>query len=259
VGAAGLGMTGGWIEAMSAAAELLPAARVVSEWDVVTCLLGARAGNPGIVLIAGTGSVAFGINTVGERADAGGWGYFLGDQGSAYDVGHAALRAVVKAHDGRGPATELSATVLKRLSVLDLRELHRRYYSGGIERADIAGLAACVGVAAESGDRVAQDLLADAAQELAQMVSAVAHRLWLPGDAVAVSPVGGLFRAGDMLLTPLRVALSTIAPETTFVKPLFAPVIGGVLLALRTLAVPVTEPLLAELTKSAEELSNLKF
>ncbi len=258
VTAAGLGMTGGWTEAAAVAETLLPTARVVSEWDVVTCLLGARAGQPGVVLIAGTGSVAFGINAGGDRTDAGGWGYFLGDQGSAYDVGHAALRAIVKANDGRASATVLLTTVLAQLDARDLHEVHHRYYGGQIERATIAGLAACVAAAAAQGDGVAQDLLAHAAQELVDMVDAVVRHLWCPAEPVAVCPVGGLFRAGDPLLDPLRAILRRVVPAAYLAEPRFPPVVGCILMALQNLGVPIGERVLAALAVTSDSLRELK-
>jgi N-acetylglucosamine kinase-like BadF-type ATPase len=256
--AAGLGLTGGRHEAIPVVQSLLPAAEVISEGDVVTCLIGARAGRPGVILIAGTGSVAFGINAAGQRADAGGWGYFLGDQGSAYDVGHAAIQAVVKALDGRGPQTTLSPEVFAHLEAPDLKTVYDHYHSGRIARATIAGLAVRVAAQAEQGDYVAQQILARAAEELASMAGAVARRLWPDGESVVVCPVGGLFRAGQPLLDPLRAALSATAPAASLEQPRFPPVLGAVLLALKRLAVPLTDAVFETLGAARDEIAALK-
>jgi N-acetylglucosamine kinase-like BadF-type ATPase len=255
---AGLGLTGGWKEAVPVVQSRLPKAKVISEWDVVTCLIGARAGQPGVVLIAGTGSVAFGINAAGQRADAGGWGYFLGDQGSAYDVGHAAIQAVVKALDGRGPQTTLSPEVFAHLEAPDLKTIYDRYHAGHISRATIAGLAVPVAAQAEQGDAVAQQILSRAAQELASMVSAVVRRLWPEGESVVVCPVGGLFRAGKPLLDPFRAALSATASAASLEQPRFPPVLGAVILALERLAVPLTDAVFETLGAARDEIAALK-
>jgi N-acetylglucosamine kinase-like BadF-type ATPase len=231
---------------------------VVGEWDVVTCLIGARAGQPGVVLIGGTGSVAFGINAAGRRADAGGWGYFLGDQGSAYDVGHAALQAVVKAHDGRGPLTTLSAAVFAQLDVTDLQMIYDRYHAGQIVRATIAGLSVQVAAQAEQGDGVARRILTNAAKDLADMAGAVIRRLWQAEEPVVVCPVGGLFRAGQPLLDPLHAALAAAAPAAILEQPRFPPVLGAVLLALQRLAVPLTDSVFEMLGAARDEITALK-
>ncbi len=258
ISAAALGLTGGRHEAVPVVQSLLPTAQVIGEGDVVTCLIGARAGQPGVVLIAGTGSVAFGINAEGERADAGGWGHFLGDQGSAYDVGHAAIQAVVKAHDGRGPLTALSSEVFAHLEAPDLKTIYDRYHSGQISRATIAGLAVRVAAQAEQGDAVAQRILARAAEDLASMASAVVRRLWPEGVSVVICPVGGLFRAGQPLLDPFHAALSAAAPAAVLEQPRFPPVLGAVLLALKRLAVPLTESVFETLGAARDEIAALK-
>ena len=231
---------------------------MIGESDVVTCLVGGRAGRPGVVLIAGTGSVAFGINPAGQRADAGGWGYFLGDQGSAYDVGHAALHAMIKAHDGRGPLTSLVSAIFAELDASDLKTIYARYHAGQISRATIAGLARQVSAQATQGDGVAQRILGSAADELAAMAGAVIGRLWQEEESVVLCPVGGLFRAGGLLLDPLRTALAKRAPSTSLDPPCFPPVIGGVILALQRLAVPLTASVFETLGASRDEIALLK-
>src|SRR5207247_10758037 len=85
--------------------------RVVIENDAVASLVGGIGRRVGVVTVAGTGSIAFGMNARGERRRAGGWGYLLGDEGSGYAIRLAGLRAVCRAHDGRGSATALTTLV----------------------------------------------------------------------------------------------------------------------------------------------------
>src|SRR5262245_58880847 len=117
--------------------------------------LALAAGTPdgwGVALICGTGSIAYGRDRAGRVARAGGWGPLMGDEGSAYAIGLAALRAVARAADGRGPATALTRAVLDRWSLADLQALIRRVYREAAAPADIAALAALVEAIAAGGD-----------------------------------------------------------------------------------------------------------
>jgi N-acetylmuramic acid 6-phosphate etherase len=151
------------------------------------------AGTPqgwGLVLIAGTGSIAFGQTSVGRRARAGGWGYLLGDEGSAYALVTSALRAVARDADGRGPATALTERFLERLGLSRPQELVAAVYRGGLDRAHLAALAPLV-VEAADGDAVAADIVAEGARELARAGAAVARQLGWGGRA-PVALAGGL-------------------------------------------------------------------
>jgi N-acetylmuramic acid 6-phosphate etherase len=151
------------------------------------------AGTPegwGLVLIAGTGSIAFGRAADGRRARAGGWGHLLGDEGSAYALVMAALRAVARAADGRGPATSLTERLLARLGVSHPQGLIAAVYRSGRDRADLAALAPLVVEAAEE-DEVTARIVEEEAQELAQAGAAVAGQLgWASPLPVALA--GGL-------------------------------------------------------------------
>src|SRR5205085_1278058 len=83
---------------------------------------------PGIVIIAGTGSIVYGRNQRGEAARAGGWGHLIGDEGSGYWIGREALAAVMRAEDGRGPSTRMTADILEFFTVADVSRLPRIVY-----------------------------------------------------------------------------------------------------------------------------------
>ncbi|RLI28511.1 hypothetical protein DRO58_01990, partial [Candidatus Bathyarchaeota archaeon] len=89
-------------------------ADVVVEHDAVTAYYAVTYGDPGVAVIAGTGSIAFGMNSRGERARAGGWGWVFGDEGSGYWIAREALQAAAKACDGRGVETKLLDAFMKR-------------------------------------------------------------------------------------------------------------------------------------------------
>jgi N-acetylglucosamine kinase-like BadF-type ATPase len=94
--------------------------------DAEAALVGGVGHRHGVVLIAGTGAFAYGVNARGETGRADGWGYLLGDEGSAYWIGAEGLRAIARAHDGRGPATELTEALLEHLELSDATHLVTR-------------------------------------------------------------------------------------------------------------------------------------
>lgn len=229
--AAYLGLTGAWDHAFNVFQSLLPVERLTAVEDTVIAQAGAFAGAPGIVVIAGTGAVAYGRDETGRIARADGWGYLLGDEGSGYDIGRRSLRAAARAFDERGPATVLLDMIPAYFTAVNLEAVGQAVYSGQLSRADVAGLAVVVGRAAANGDPVARAILEEAAASLAQTVVAVAQRLsW---DVPPVSPVGGVFEAGTMIYSPFEHTLAAKLPGVQLVPPRYPPVLGAVLLALR--------------------------
>ncbi len=157
---------------------------------VTDAQLVVAAGAPegwGLALICGTGSLAFGVDAAGRTARAGGWGYLLGDEGSGYAIGLAALRAIARAADGRGPQTALTAAVLHHWELTQPQNLIRYVYQNDVSRAEIAGLAALVDAAAAT-DTVARAIIAEAGRELALALKAVAQQLELCGPLRGMLP-----------------------------------------------------------------------
>lgn len=159
-------------------ARLAHKVRVVN--DAVPLLSAGNGTGIGVALIAGTGSLAWGCNSRGESARAGGWGWLMGDEGSAWAIGSAVLKAVVCAADGRGPQTPLSPAVCEQLQISTASELVARIYSAEIPRALIAELAPLAFHIAQAGDHVASQIVSTAGQDLAVMARTVADRLQLP-------------------------------------------------------------------------------
>lgn len=160
-----------------------------------------QAGTPaawGVALVAGTGAVAFALDANGRDAVAGGWGYWFGDEGSAFWIGRAALRAVSQAADGRGPATLLTRAILERLETENPREILSVLSRAGDERRGIAGLADLVIDSAEQQDAVAADIVDRAVAHLATLVRCVAERLSL-GQQFPLALAGGVL-CGSILV-----------------------------------------------------------
>jgi N-acetylglucosamine kinase len=210
--------------------------------DAVAALVGGTGRTAGVVCVAGTGSIAFGMNRAGERARAGGWGHLLGDEGSGYAIGLAALRAVARAADGRGPATALTDLVLARCHLDDPSGLIGLAY-GAWQPADVAGLAPVVGAAA-AGDAVAEGILTDAAAELALAATTVARVLGFLEPASArfeVVTAGGLWSGLPGLRARFAATVHDEAKGAIVIAPRRSPVEGAVLLARRAAGLVVLD------------------
>jgi N-acetylmuramic acid 6-phosphate etherase len=237
VGAACLGLAGAGREedqrVIHAWAQRVSLAGRVEVTTDATILL--AAGTPegwGLALVAGTGSIAFGRAPDGRTARAGGWGYLLGDEGSAYDLALAGLRAVARAADGRGPDTALTQRFLDRLGIGQPPELIRAVYQGDWDRAALAGLAQLVLEAAAEGDTVAVGLLAEAAAELAAAAATVAEKLSLAKGPFPLALAGGLLLASDNYQERILEALGRLGLRPAPVTPVREPSAGALRLAL---------------------------
>jgi N-acetylglucosamine kinase-like BadF-type ATPase len=255
--AAQFGMTG--INAHTEAARLLAdvvaqtlRARLVSiDNDAHVARAGALACRPGVIVIAGTGSVAQGEDPAGRQVRAGGWGYIFGDEGSGFALGLGGVRAALRARDGTGPATVLTERIPPAIG-RSLGGIPLDFYEGQLDRSQIARLARVVTAAADAGDAVSLSLVEEAAIALAELAGAVIRQLMWPEGPVPVAPVGGVFDAGPTILRPLARALASRAPGAVLVPTRFAPAVGALLLALRSADYPHTPVRLALLAATWE-------
>lgn len=149
--------------------------RVAVVTDGVIALDGALAGGAGVLLVAGTGSVAYGRAEDGRVARCGGWGMVVGDEGSGYVIARTALQAALQAADGRGPETGLLAALLEATGVADPTAIPA--WVGRAGKGEVAALTPRVVALAEAGDAVADAVLAGAADGLARHVEALLARL----------------------------------------------------------------------------------
>jgi len=193
--AACFGMSGGPDDKREILARILRACRLIVTNDAVIALAGATATGQGIIVIGGTGSIAFGRNSEGRTARAGGWGYIFGDEGGAFDIARNALRACVRMEEGWGPATALAGVLLAATESQTANEMLHRFYTPDWPRSRVATLAPLVDEAAVNGDGVAGEILGRAAQDLALLVASVRSQLWQPREAVDVAYIGGVFQS----------------------------------------------------------------
>ncbi len=223
----------GFIRAVAARTGLGPESRVGVDQDLRIALAGGLAGAPGIVLIAGTGSSCYGRTAEGRCWQAGGFGSFLDDGGSAFDLGRRAMIAAVRAYDGRGHPTRLLDDVMNTLRLDDLRELLPLVDADGMSRAAIAALAPLVTRAAENGDAVAAAIIDRGVDEIALAVETVARKL--EEATPTVTPSGGLAHSGPAYRERLDRAIRARCPGSMIVDPILPPVLGAALLALESI------------------------
>lgn len=199
--------------------------------DASAALYGALDGQSGVIIIAGTGSIAMGINSAGEHARSGGWGPTLSDEGSAYDIARRALKAVIASFDERLPHTQLTERICDRLGVRDPSDLPRVIYRDDMDRTQIAALAVDVSEVAGEGDRVAREILEQAGRELGELAGSVVRKLGMEDHNFRLAFVGSVFNAGEIILSPLRETIKRIAPQAIVEEPLFPPTVGAAKLA----------------------------
>jgi N-acetylglucosamine kinase-like BadF-type ATPase len=204
--------------------------RVVN--DALIALVAGAPSGVGIVVVAGTGSIAYGVDPEGNTARSGGWGYLLGDEGSAFWLGHYAVRHAIRAADGRGPATTLYDLICDKLDVSDPTGLVEWFYDQELSRNRVADLASLVEAASIDDDAAAEDLMDQAGGHLATAAKAVADQLTFP-DRHPIVLSGGAFKACPSLIRRLQGRLAS--PEVE-VRPLeVEPAMGAVTLALELL------------------------
>ena len=194
--AACLGFSGGFAKEGSVARELVNARQYLFMHDAQIALAGATGGGPGVITIAGTGSIAFGRNAEGRVARAGGWGYAFGDEGGAFDMVRQALRAALRYEEGWGPRTALLPLLTEAAGAKDANDLLHRFYAAEFSRAQFAGFAYLV-EDSRVGRRSRLDILHGAAQSLATFTSAVRGQLFRPSEIVQICYSGACSAAGS--------------------------------------------------------------
>jgi N-acetylglucosamine kinase len=168
------------------------------EPDYAIAYWGATEGEPGIVVIAGTGAVVYGRNAEGQTHREDGLGYLLGDRGSGFNLGLRALRYTLE-QMREGKRDALTDAVLDFTGARSQNEIVHWLYSG-FSPARVAALAPVVGALAEGGDPAARDQVAEMAHRLRHSVWLTRHKLWLPRET-PIYPLGGLWQLGDFFLS----------------------------------------------------------
>jgi N-acetylglucosamine kinase-like BadF-type ATPase len=217
---------------LSALKEALPISDMTLETDARVALAGATGNKPGVVIIAGTGSIACGVNSRGRFARAGGWGPVMGDEGSGSYIGRRALESVMMSYDYRGEPTSMMEPILRHFGVSSPPELPPVIYDDPDRAArEITQLSKIAVEAAREGDKVAEEILKDAAKELAVATIAVIEQLRMERDEFQVAYVGGVFEAGDLILDQFSEEIQAFATHAKIAPPIDPPVIGAAQMA----------------------------
>ncbi len=233
VGVAGVGREPERLELERALVARALADEVVVQPDAVVALEDAFGDGAGILLIAGTGSVAYGRGPTGVLARCGGWGPVCGDEGSGVWIGRRALSVVTAAADGREPETALTGVVVTAAEVSSVEDLIG--WAAKATPADLASLAPVVLQCADSGDARATAIASFATEELILHVVALARRLFTDERAGApVALAGGLLVRRSPLRTRVEHRLKSAVPGAQLDPREIDPVRGAVRLALRT-------------------------
>jgi N-acetylglucosamine kinase-like BadF-type ATPase len=229
--AACFGFSGGAEDKEVFSREVIRSERYRFTHDADIALTGATAGRPGIIVIAGTGSMAFGRNEARQSGRAGGWGYIFGDEGSAFNLVRQALRGALSFEEGWGEPTILRERLLSATGAADANDLLHRFYTNAFPRDRIASLAPVVTGAACAGDRVAIDITRTAGAQLASLVHAVHQQLFRRFESVPVCYIGGVFRA-RAIRENFAAEVQLLVP-CEVMPPLFDPAAGALIEALR--------------------------
>lgn len=188
--------------------------------DMVTAHAGALAGEPGVVVAAGTGAVVLGLGADGRTHRADGLGYLLGDDGSGFAIGHDGIRAALRAREARGPRTALLEAAEAFFGGLE--GIAQRIYSSPAPVRDLAAFAPEVARVARTGDEVARSIWEEAARALVDTAASVAERT----GATTLSHAGRLFSERELLLEPFLAGIARRCPTVGY-RPPRADSLGG--------------------------------
>jgi N-acetylglucosamine kinase-like BadF-type ATPase len=209
--------------------------------DAEIALFGTTLGKPGLVVIAGTGSICLGRNEKGETAISGGWGPLAGDEGGGAGIAQTALHTIAKASDGRGRPTALTDRAAEYFRASGPENLIVAIYSPQIDNSRIAGFARLVVETALEGDAVAREILRDAGEELGIAACAVIRKLDLAKRKIPIGCVGSVFKAGKLLAEPMLRVIRKSAPHAYLTEPLLQPSHAAAIMALGAVK-PTTRP-----------------
>ncbi|AVH70091.1 N-acetylglucosamine kinase [Nostoc sp. 'Lobaria pulmonaria (5183) cyanobiont'] len=212
----------------------LQPANIVICNDALIALVGGIGQPVGIVVAVGTGSIVFGRNHQGNTKRVGGWGYILGDEGSAYKIAIAGMNAALKSYDGREISTSLVEAFKQHLNLESIEDLIEVVYRRGWGVKQIAALAPIVDLAAASGDIVANIIIDDAVKELVKATSTLIDAIFSADSVLEVVTTGSVWRGRSNFHERFAASLVKKFPEVNVIFPRYEPAYGAGLLALQT-------------------------
>lgn len=204
---------------------LLPDGKVESDNDVINALYGSLCAQDGIVIIAGTGSVAFG-KWKGEYARSGGYCYQEGDAGSSYYIGYRALQYLARVIDGRKENSSLSEELMKTINCYDYSSLTSYFVNA--TRTQIASLSPVV---CNNQSKEALEIVQDAVDEMIEMIAAVHRRLNIENSECLFSIIGSLGNKSELYKGLLLNKLEKLNPNIKYIPKIHDALFGAALKA----------------------------
>ncbi len=208
---------------------LVPGVAVSVTHDALAALYAGNPSGCGVVLIAGTGSIAFGRNEEGEEQRAGGWGYLIGDEGAAVWLGLEGLRAVANAVDGRGAPTRIREHLFRELGIEEFPDVLPLLYGAAHPAPPTLAAARAVALAASEGDALAMGVIQRGAHALARAATVVAFGLDLAEGPLYLA--GGAFDNVPALEHAVRLELLGMLPRAPVERVREEPAMGAARLA----------------------------
>jgi len=200
--------------------------------DAIIALYSGTFGDPGIVQIAGTGSITYGENENAIRDRVGGWGYLFGEKGSGYALGSEGLSAAFLAHDGLGDETILVSLFKKHFRVNHLPDIVPMVYHSKNVKETIASLSTLVFNASDKGDKVAEKIIRENSYLMGESISCLINKLFSKRQSVPVVLTGGIFNRYDLMKDTLELVVTNNNHHVDFILPKIPPVGGAVIAAL---------------------------
>jgi N-acetylglucosamine kinase len=238
-----------WEERLAQAGEV----RAIAHTSEQTSSLAAAGHEWGVVVLAGTGSFVYARTPDGRHLRFGGLGPLLGDYGSGYEIGLAGMRAAFASHWTAARVTTLAEAVPAGLGLDDLRRVFSTVYLEGLDRRQIASLARVVDEQAEAGDRVAAEILRQAADDLFTLVRDMVQEMGLAEQEFPLVAAGSVAMKSRLWWERMSERVAEIAPRARPVTPRLMMAVGSALLTLRRMGVEWTPELLANLERTQNE------
>ncbi|MEN2768654.1 N-acetylglucosamine kinase [Ornithinibacillus xuwenensis] len=199
------------------------------EADTVNALYSGTLGKPGIVQIAGTGSITFGINEKLQQDRVGGWGYLLGDEGSGFDIGQQGIKGALRCEDGRGQRTILMDYIYAHFQVKSGRELIDKIYHSSSPKHLISHVSKLVFQAAIENDAVANRILQRTTKELAHSIQSLSDKLFPEEELIQVILCGGIFTNQSLMLQLLEAEFKHRKQRVNLIIPKIPPAAGAII------------------------------
>lgn len=241
-------------------APLLPDhAKLTIHHDAITALYSGTLGKPGIVQIAGTGSITFGLNADGKLERVGGWGYLIGEKGSGYALGRDGLEAAFRAHDGLDRNTKLTSMILTHFQVSSLPDVIPKVYHSDHAKEVMASLSKLVVQAADDGDQVSQKIITNNAVHIGKSIHCLIKKMDMHTHQVKEMPVvlvGGVFNRFDLFKKQIEAVLQADGVKANLILPDIPPVGGAVIAALREEDLEIEPSFQAMFSKGIEYLED---